>query len=118
MAKNLISKGENVLVYDKSAKAMESFQSRASSLKDLARQSDIIFTMLPNGNIVEETYLNHDGLLSNLKSATTLIDCSTIEYQKARELSSKAALKNIDMIDAPVSGGMRYVPTGQRNHTV
>ena len=106
MASNLIAKGECVTVYDKSAEAMEGFNSKASSLKDLACQSDVIFTMLPNGDIVENTYLGSDGLLSSLKEKTILVDCSTIEHKKTWELSSKLAQKNIDMIDAPVSGGI------------
>lgn len=108
MARNLIAKGEKVTVFDKSAAAMEGFASKASSLKNLAGQSDIIFTMLPNGEIVEKTYFGSEGLLSSLKTKALLVDCSTIEHQKTREISSKLAENNIDMIDAPVSGGIHF----------
>jgi 3-hydroxyisobutyrate dehydrogenase len=59
--------------------------------------------MLPNGNIVEEVY---DEIMDNFKPGTFLVDCSTIDVDKAIGLHKKCEAKSLLSLDAPVSGGV------------
>ena len=55
----------------------------------------MMITMLPNGNIVEEVY---DNIIDNFKPGTLLVDCSTIDVDKARELHKKCEIKNFYLL--------------------
>ena len=71
---------------------------------------DIIITMLPNGEIVEEVL---ESILDNLSPGTLLvIDCSTIDVDKAKELHKKCEDMKILFLDAPVSGGVGGAENG------
>ena len=76
---------------------------QASNLNDFSEDIDMVITMLPNGDIVEEVY---DNIIDNLKPGTLLVDCSTIEVNKARDLHKKCEDKKLLSLDAPVSGGV------------
>ena len=56
------------------------------------QDTDIVITMLPNGNIVEEVY---DNIIDNFKPGTLFVDCSTIDVDKAKELHKKCEDKNL-----------------------
>jgi len=82
---------------------------KASSLNDISKDIDIIITMLPNGEIVEKVL---DSIVDNLKPETLIVDCSTIDVDKAKELHKKCADKNLLFLDAPVSGGVGGAENG------
>jgi 3-hydroxyisobutyrate dehydrogenase-like beta-hydroxyacid dehydrogenase len=82
--------------------------SLCSSMNEIAAHASIIVTMLPNNEIVQRVYLEH--LLPNIKSHSTLIDCSTISPHIAQNLAVAAAENEATFIDAPVSGGMFRYP--------
>ena len=82
---------------------------KASSLNDISKEIDIIITMLPNGEIVEQVL---DSIIDNLKPGTLITDCSTIDVDKAKTLHQKCNDKNILFLDAPVSGGVGGAENG------
>jgi 3-hydroxyisobutyrate dehydrogenase len=82
---------------------------KASSLNDISKDIDIIITMLPNGEIVEKVL---DSIVDNLKPETLIVDCSTIDVDKAKELHKKCADKKLLFLDAPVSGGVGGAENG------
>ena len=82
---------------------------KASSLNDISKDIDIIITMLPNGEIVEKVL---DSIADNLKPETLIVDCSTIDVDKAKELHKKCADKKLLFLDAPVSGGVGGAENG------
>ena len=61
--------------------------------------------MLPAAQHVRSVYLGEDGVLAGVRAGTPVLDCSTIDPQTARDVSRAAAAKDVDMGDAPVSGG-------------
>ncbi|SPF46314.1 tartronate semialdehyde reductase [Candidatus Desulfosporosinus infrequens] len=77
----------------------------APTPKAIAEQVDVIITMLPNSPHVKEVVLGENGILEGAKPGTVFIDMSSIAPLVSRELSAKLAEKNIEMLDAPVSGG-------------
>ena len=82
---------------------------KAVSLNDISKEIDIIITMLPNGEIVEKVL---DNIVDNLRPETLIVDCSTIDVNKAKELHKKCENKNLLFLDAPVSGGVGGAETG------
>lgn len=110
MALNLSKKIENLTVFDTNTNALEEIQKRNSKIKvaqNLAdiKENDIVITMLPNTEIVQNIYAEIWGQNSNCKIA---IDCSTVHPSCSKKLNEIATKKSITFIDAPVSGGIFY----------
>jgi 3-hydroxyisobutyrate dehydrogenase len=87
----------------------------AARLRDLAARSHAIVTMLPNGRVVRHAVLGNgedEGLLGAMAPGTVLIDMSSSSPTDTRELGGLLARHGVDMIDAPVSGGVGRAETG------
>ena len=108
MARNLIKAGYALTVYDKYAKPddLVALGARAgTSNKDVAAQSDVIITMLPNSPHVKEAVLGENGVIEGARPGTLLVDMSSIAPGAAQEICAAVKAKGIVMLDAPVSGG-------------
>lgn len=108
MAKNLIKAGYSLVVYDKFAPTDDLAALgavAAKSNKEVAAQSDVIITMLPNSPHVKEAVLGKDGVLEGAKSGAILVDMSSIAPAASQEICAAAKAKGVIMLDAPVSGG-------------
>lgn len=109
MVRNLLKAGYTPLIFNRSPEAtdelVEKGASRASSVKDVAANSDIVITMLPDTPDVEDVILGPDGILSGAREGLLLIDMSTISPVATRKIASEAEEKGVRMLDAPVSGG-------------
>jgi len=109
MAKNLLKKGYSLTVYDivpeKVDELVEAGAMAGLSNKDVAENSEIIITMLPNSPEVKEAVLGKNGVLDGARPGTILIDMSSIAPLASKEISERAKEKKVVMLDAPVSGG-------------
>lgn len=108
MVKHLLNAGNIVNIYTRSKeKADELVQLGAKwcSLQDVAKQSQIIFTMVGFPHDVEEVYLGGNGILTNAESGTYVIDMTTSSPTLAADIYEKAKERGIYSLDAPVSGG-------------
>lgn len=109
MSKNLLKAGYEVVVYNRSKASVEEVvvlgAESASSPKEVAERSDVIITMLPNSPQVLSACLDEGGIIEGAKEGTIVIDMSSIDPLKSRELSEALAVKGIELLDAPVSGG-------------
>src|SRR4051794_27015143 len=97
MAQNLVKAGHSVLGFDVTSSALE----RATAVGvrangDLAacvRDADLVLTMLPEGRHVRSAYLDEGGVLATVSAGALLVDCSTIDVESARAVSSAAAAR-------------------------
>ena len=109
MAKNLIKAGYELTVYDILPEPVQEVVAagakQGDSSADVAAQSELVITMLPNSPHVREAVLGKDGVLDGAKSGLILVDMSSIAPLVSIEVSEKAAEKGVAMLDAPVSGG-------------
>ncbi len=108
MAKNLIKAGYALTVYDKYADVNDLVALGAKagrSNRDVASQSDVIITMLPNSPQVKEAVLGAEGVLEGARQGSILVDMSSIAPGAAQEICAVAKAKGVVMLDAPVSGG-------------
>lgn len=85
---------------------------------DLGRACRVVITMVPDGKIVREVALGREGgpdggLAAGFAKGSVLIDMSSSAPVGTRQLGEDLARRGIDMIDAPVSGGVRRAVTGQ-----
>ena len=116
MLANLIKAGHAVSVFDLSQEALEGAQAAgatvAASPGDAAAGRDTVITMLPAGAHVRAVYMDEGGVLERAGEGTLLIDCSTIDVTTAREVSEAAAARGLEMLDAPVSGGVAGAARG------
>jgi 3-hydroxyisobutyrate dehydrogenase len=122
MAANLIKAGYQLRINDINPNAAASLVSKGAVWCDSAAQAiegvDAILTMLPNGEIVKRLFLDEQGLIACATSLPLLIDCSTISPDEARLVGAAAKDANLEMIDAPVSGGVRGAVDGSLSFMV
>ena len=107
MTMNLLKANYEVIGYDINKEFVKNLLPKglkqANNLSDIPEDTDIVITMLPNGDIVEEVY---DNIIDKFAPGSLFVDCSTIEVEKAKELHKKCKDKKILSLDAPVSGGV------------
>jgi 3-hydroxyisobutyrate dehydrogenase len=116
MAFNLLKAGYGVRVFDLVQATMDNLERagaiQASSALDVVQGADVVISMLPAGKHVESLYIGENGLISQLKAGTLVIDSSTIDASTSKAVASKLAEKNIHFIDAPISGGVGGATAG------
>ncbi|MEN6567068.1 MAG: 2-hydroxy-3-oxopropionate reductase [Veillonellales bacterium] len=109
MSKNLLKAGYELVVMDKNRTAVDEVVAAgakaAATPKEVARQTDIIITMLPNSPHVKAVVLGENGVIEGAKKGAIVADMSSIAPLVSREVAQKLAEKGIEMLDAPVSGG-------------
>lgn len=108
MAKNLVKAGYEVLVSSRSRAGVEEVVHAgavASSNSEIAKQCEVVITMLPNSPQVKEVMLGEDGVAAYMKAGQTFIDCSSISPIASREIGAELEKRGVEMLDAPVSGG-------------
>lgn len=109
MAKNLIKAGYELKVYDIVNAAVDDVVAagakRGANSADVAGDSDVVITMLPNSPHVKEAVLGKNGVLEGAKPGTILVDMSSINPIASQEICTEVEKKGCFMLDAPVSGG-------------
>jgi 3-hydroxyisobutyrate dehydrogenase len=115
MAINLSKAAFSVTGFDVAASGMAAFAEHgalATSVAEASGQAEMVVTMLPAGRHVAEVYFGEAGILAHAAPGTLLIDCSTIDVETARKVGAAAAARGLDMLDAPVSGGVGGAASG------
>jgi 2-hydroxy-3-oxopropionate reductase len=116
MCKNLIDSGYKLVVYDINEEALnevvEYGAKKGDSPKSVAKNSDIIITMLPNSPHVKNVVLGEKGVIEGIRRGQILIDMSSIAPLVSQEVAKELEKKGVKMLDAPVSGGQEKAQSG------
>ena len=116
MAKNLVEAGYTVTVFDLDAGAIEEAQgfgaSPASTGAEVAAQSDIIITMVPDSPHVEAAIAGNGGIIEGIRAESVVIEMSTILPETGKRMAELLAEKGADFVDAPVTGGVAGAEAG------
>jgi 3-hydroxyisobutyrate dehydrogenase len=109
MARHLANAGHGLAVYDVDHAKRDEFAGEigamaASGPHQVAAASEIVITMLPNGQVVRDVVFGENGLARAFKPESMLLDTSSAEPWITRETADRLAQQGVDMVDAPVSG--------------
>jgi 2-hydroxy-3-oxopropionate reductase len=111
MAKNLLKAGYSLVVHSRSRGPVDEIvgagAKAGTSARDVAAQSDVLITMLPNSPDVELVALGRDGIVEGARPGLIFVDMSTISPIVSQKIGQALASKSVKMLDAPVSGGER-----------
>ncbi|WP_049320624.1 NAD(P)-binding domain-containing protein [Mammaliicoccus sciuri] len=118
MVKNLIKANKDVLVNDlnkEAEKEVEALGAKVVSIEEMARDAEVMITMLPNGAIVKSVlYSGETAILDQSKiNVKMVIDMSSLTPNESLEISKVLEEKDIQYVDAPVSGGEPLAITGE-----
>jgi len=109
MCQHLLDRGYPTVVYSRTRAKTEPLlaagASWAASPKEVARQADIVFTMVGFPQDVKEVYLEDQGVLAGAREGLIAVDMTTTEPRLAKAIYAAAAPKGVQTVDAPVSGG-------------
>lgn len=109
MAQNLLKAGYPLVVHSRSRGPVDEIVRAGakvgSSPRDVAAQSDVLITMLPNSPDVELVALGRDGIIEGARPGLLFVDMSTISPIVSKKVGEALAAKSVRMLDAPVSGG-------------
>ncbi|RDU37036.1 2-hydroxy-3-oxopropionate reductase [Neobacillus piezotolerans] len=109
MTLNLLRGGYELTVFDINEEAVKQLAEHgaksATTPKEVGQNSDVIFTMLPNGGHVKSVVLGESGVIEGAKEGAIVVDMSSISPVDSKQIADALAEKGIEMLDAPVSGG-------------
>ncbi len=117
MAANLLKAGHAVAGHDLAPVALDAHKANGGavtgSIAEAVAGAEVVVTMLPAGQHVAEVYLGEKGVLASVAGGKpVLIDSSTIDVATARRVAAAAAKAGMEMLDAPVSGGVGGATAG------
>ncbi len=111
MSSHLHKAGHRVTLHDLDMDAARALATQlgegaiaAPTPAEVARRSDIVITMLPNGGVVQRVVFGEAGLAVGLKRGALLLDTSSSEPWLTRQTATRLAEQGVAMLDAPVSG--------------
>ena len=108
MAKNLLKSGYKLKAFnrsqDKTERLKEFGAAISTSIKDVVTNSDVIITMLTDDLAVEKV-MGNEEFIENISANATVIDMSSVNPVLTKKYSEILKKKNINYLDAPVSGG-------------
>ena len=116
MAGHLVKKGFDVTVYDIRPDVVKAFVAQhggkaASTLVDVAHGADAVITMLPDDKVVRKVVLGEGSencVAAGLAKGAIVIDMSTCNPSATRSLAGALKARGIEVVDAPVMGGVIF----------
>ena len=118
MALNMIKAGHNLTVYDVRREAAEPHLAAgarwADSPEAIAAENELVVTSLPGPKEIDEVALGDGGIMRGIRSGAVYVDLSTNSPAAIRRLHTIFKEKHVEVLDAPVSGGI----PGARNATL
>ena len=118
MAGHLMDAGFELSVYNRTKSKAQGLIERGAhwceTVGELAKDQDVIITIVGYPKDVEAIYLGADGLIDNAKAGAYLIDMTTSSPILAEKIFTVAKSKGLHALDAPVTGG----DIGARNATL
>jgi 3-hydroxyisobutyrate dehydrogenase len=116
MARNLIARGHEVVVWNRSPGRLEAVveagAAAAGSPADVARRTDTVMVCVSDTPDVEQVVLGTGGIVEGLRPGGLVVDHSTISPAATRSLAAAVAERGGRWLDAPVSGGSEGAARG------
>ena len=118
MASNLAKAGVTLVVHDANPAAAAAAGKMAGvtvagSPADVAAQSAVLFSCLPNDDVVRAVYLGAAGIAAGAKAGLVTCDCSTVSPEATLDVSRALAAKDITHMDTPMLGSQPQAVSGE-----
>jgi 3-hydroxyisobutyrate dehydrogenase-like beta-hydroxyacid dehydrogenase len=118
MARNLAADGYAVQVFDVAPEALKrvagvSGMTAHASPREVAASAAVVFTALPNNDIVTETYLGANGILAGARAGLITCDCSTVAPEISQRIHDAARARGVSHLDTPMLGSSPQAETGE-----
>ncbi len=111
MVLNLLRSGFAVDVWARQPEAAQPLIEAGASLcvspADVARRADVVFASVTSSADVEQIALGTDGLIEGFSAGSIFVDMSSIAPTVTRMIARRLSEVGVEMIDAPVSGGVQ-----------
>lgn len=122
MAANLLEKGEQLVVYNRTKEKAQALLDKgavwADSPRKVGEQANIVFTMLTDPAAVQAVAYGEDGLFSGMQENSLWVDVSTVKPAFTKEMAEAARAHHIRFVDAPVSGSKAPAQQGKLHFLV
>lgn len=109
MAMNLLKAGFTLTVYNRTASKcqplVDAGANAVSSPREAAESSDVVITIVSDTPDVEAVLFGEDGIWDGLKEGEVVIDMSSISPAATQRYAARLRDKQVEMLDAPVTGG-------------
>lgn len=109
MARNLLTAGFDVTVWNRTTSKCEPLRAEgaqvATSLGELVQAAEVIFICVSDTPDVEAVLFGPDGIANGLSCGQIVVDMSTISPAATEDFASRLRDSEVEMLDAPVSGG-------------
>ncbi|EFM11736.1 6-phosphogluconate dehydrogenase NAD-binding [Paenibacillus curdlanolyticus YK9] len=116
MASNLLNKGFDVTVYNRTSAKSEELRAlgarTASSPAEASRGREVVITMVSNDDSIRDVYDGENGVFAGVAAGTVIVDSSTISPELARRLAKDAEARGAIFLDAPVTGSKPAAEAG------
>lgn len=116
MAERLLKAGHDLVVHNRTREREEPLAAlgarRAATPAECASQRDLVITMVSDTPDVQAVVLGDEGAVLGMEAGSVLVDMSTISPATTRRLAAALAEHDVDMLDAPVSGGSEGAANG------
>jgi 3-hydroxyisobutyrate dehydrogenase-like beta-hydroxyacid dehydrogenase len=118
MAANLAKAGVRLVVYDASAAAATAAARQpgvtvAASPSDVASRVAVLFTCLPNDDIVRTVYLGANGIAAGARAGLVTCDCSTVSPEATLDVAAGVKSRGIVHMDTPMLGSQPQAVSGE-----
>ncbi len=118
MAENLLQQGYNLSIYGRRSETVEPLVARGAlacnSPREVGEKSDITITMVTTDEDTWQVLLGDGGVSEGASPGSVVVVMSTISPANCRAIAEKLACRQLEMLDAPVSGG----PIGAKEATL
>ena len=108
MAHNLAKAGFEVVGFDTQEVKVDQVKIVSTS-KECVSNSDVVITMLPNGEILKSVA---NKIIQHMRHGSIFLDCSTVDVESAKSVAEISKNYGIIPLDAPVSGGIGGAEAG------
>ena len=116
MALNILKGGHELTVYDRSPEAIARLVAAgakaAASPREVGAASEIVVTMLPEPQHVDQVVLGKDGVVEGLRKGGIVIEMSTIDPQTSQRVGDELRKRGMDLVDSPVGKTSEHAATG------
>ncbi|MDP7259349.1 MAG: NAD(P)-dependent oxidoreductase [Anaerolineales bacterium] len=113
---NMLEAGHELLVYDVRPQGIEEIMTRGalatSSAAEAAAAVQVVMTALPTPEIIDDVLLGSGGVLDAMQPGSVWIDHSTTDRDLLMKIEKQAREKDVDVIEAPVTGGIPLAHAG------